>query len=82
LTIDGSSFAINGTPFTSGEIKSILGGTYNFEPYRTLTGTLANGNTINNQFRIGDDASIVLVPEPTTLLSLSLGLCLIRRFRR
>jgi hypothetical protein len=66
LTVDGSDFAIDGTLFGFGEINSILGGAYESEPFRRLTGTLANGDIINNQFRIGETAKIVLVPEPTT----------------
>jgi len=47
-----------------------------------LTGTLANGDTINNYFYINDNASIILVPEPATLLLLGLGgLALRRKYR-
>jgi hypothetical protein len=73
LTIYGSNFAIDGIPFVSGEITSILGGSYSSEPFRRLTGTLANGDIINNQFQIGDYASITLIPEPASLLLLVLG---------
>jgi len=65
LYLDGNNFAIDGAPFTSGEITSVLGGSYENESYRRLTGTLANGTIINNQFRIGNTAKIVLVPKPT-----------------
>jgi hypothetical protein len=34
----------------------------------TLTGTLLNGNPINNSFTIGPQAAIVLIPEPAMLL--------------
>jgi hypothetical protein len=81
LYLDGTNFAIDGTPFSSGEITSILGGDYGNEPYRTLTGTLANGDIINNQFQIGDYASITLVPEPATLLLLGLGAVMARSKR-
>jgi hypothetical protein len=73
LTIYGSNFAIDGIPFVFGEISSIFGGFYGDEPYRRLTGTLANGDIINNQFRIGDTASIVLIPEPASILLLFFG---------
>ena len=81
LTIHGSDFAIDGSPVGLGEITSILGGSYWYEPYRRLTGTVANGDIINNQFRIGNDASIVLVPEPATLLLLTLGVLTLRKKR-
>jgi hypothetical protein len=66
LAIYGSNFAIDGTPFGFGEITSIFGGDYSNDPFRRLTGTLANGDIINNQFLIGYDAKIVLSP-PFTL---------------
>jgi hypothetical protein len=68
LTIHGSNFAIDGIPIGFGTIISTLGGAYESEPYRRLTGSLANGNIINNQFRIGNTAEMVLISEPTWLL--------------
>ena len=65
LALDGTNFAIDGTPFNFGEITSILGGAYSNEPYRRLTGTLANGDILNNPFQIGNTAKIVLIPAPT-----------------
>ena len=79
LTIYGSNFAIDGSSVGFGVITSMLGGDYGNEPYRRLTGTLANGDIINNQFQIGNDAKIVLVPEPTMLLLLGLGAVMLRR---
>jgi hypothetical protein len=79
LTLEGSNFAIDGTPIGLGEIKSVLGGDYSNEPYRTLTGTLANGDILNKRFQIGNDATIVLVPEPATLALLGLGGMLLRK---
>jgi hypothetical protein len=81
LTIHGSDFAIDGTPFGFGEITSILGSDCGDEPSRRLTGTLANGDIINSQFQIGNSASIVLVPEPATLLLLGLGAVIMKRKR-
>ncbi|MBA7673824.1 hypothetical protein ES703_82029 [subsurface metagenome] len=68
LTIDGSGFAVDGIPFGYGELTSIFGGWYTKEPYRYLTGTLASGEPIDNGFRIGNDAKIVLIPAPGALL--------------
>jgi hypothetical protein len=59
ITIDGSGFNY---PF--GVIADSSG---------TLTGTLINGKPINNDFMIYDGASIVLVPEPATVLLLGFG---------
>ena len=75
----GSSvITIHGTDFNYpyGEIPDVSG---------VLTGTLANGDLIDGlPFHIYDDASIVLVPEPSTLVLLSLAFvalsgCLRRR---
>jgi hypothetical protein len=46
-----------------------------------LTGTLANGEPINNRFYVYDDAKIILapVPEPASLLLLGLGGLLIKK---
>jgi len=79
LIINGSNFAIDGSPIGFTEITGLLGGFYQDEPYRVLTGTLANGDIINNQFQIGNTASIVLVPEPATLLLLGFGAFMISK---
>ncbi|MCJ7730067.1 MAG: PKD domain-containing protein [Sedimentisphaerales bacterium] len=67
VTIYGYNFAIDGTPFGFGEITSILGGDWGDEPFRHLSGTLLSGDLLNNDFRIGYNAKIILVPEPNTL---------------
>jgi hypothetical protein len=38
----------------------------------TLTGVLASGESINISFRIEGDASIVLVPEPSPMVLLTM----------
>ncbi|MGA1979347.1 MAG: PEP-CTERM sorting domain-containing protein [Sedimentisphaerales bacterium] len=81
LTIYGSDFAVNSQPVGYGELTSLLGGWYNMEPCRRLTGMLASGHQIDNDFYIGENAKIVLVPEPATLLLLGLGAVMIRRKR-
>jgi hypothetical protein len=79
-TIVGSNFAIDGTPVGYGEVSSILGSGWMAEPYRRITGTLANGDMLNAQFKIGYyTASIVLIPEPATLSLLAIGGLLLRR---
>jgi hypothetical protein len=67
ITIIGSNFAIDG---------SLVGfGQYFASDYVSgrLTGKLANGDIINNNFSIGDSASFVFVPEPSTLILLGIG---------
>jgi len=73
FAIDGTNFAIDGTPFGYGEITSIFGGSYSNDPFRRLTGTLANGDIINNQFRIGETAKMVLIPEPASAAIMTLA---------
>ena len=73
LTFHGSDFAVDGTLVGYTELTSIFGGSIVDEPHKQLTGTLLSGDPINNQFRIGNNGKIVLVPEPATLLLLGLG---------
>jgi hypothetical protein len=81
LIINGFGFAIDGNPVGDVTITSIYGGLFLDEPFRRLTGTLANGDTINNQFQIGHESTIVLVPEPATLLLFGFGAVMLRRKR-
>ncbi len=78
ITFDGSDFAINGISVGYGEFDT---GGMDWV-HGTLTGTLANGDPLNNGFYIYGDSSIVLVPEPATLSFLALGgLALLRKRR-
>ena len=82
IQIFGSDFAVDGQPFGYGEITSILGGYWWDEPIRYLTGTLISGELIDCDFRIGDDARIVLVPEPASALLMTLGTIIITLRRK
>ena len=63
ITFEGLHFAINGTPVGYGEYNT-GGSDY---VHGTLTGTLANGDMLDNEFSIRGDSRIVLVevPAPT-----------------
>ena len=75
ITFKGTNFAING--------HSVNYGTFDTEGqdyvHGTITGTLANGDLLNNEFYINGSSSIVLIPEPATLLLLGLGAVVVRK---
>ncbi len=81
ITFEGTSFAINGQPVTYGDFASDYATAGSGYLYGTLTGTLTNGDTLNNVFNIYDDSDITFVPEPSTLLLLGLGAVMLRRKR-
>ena len=82
LTMDGSDFAVDGTPVGYIELATILGGWFLDEPHRRLTGTLLNGDSLDSDFQIGHSAKIILVPEPATILLLGFGGLALVRGRR
>jgi len=82
IQIFGSDFAVDGQSVDYGELTSILGGYCGDEPWRRLTGTLASGEPINNDFRIGHYGSIVLIPEPATIVLLGLGALALSKRRK
>jgi len=85
LTIYGSGFAIDGQTVDYGEVTSIFGSAnYYNEPRRHLTGILASGELIDNDFYIGDDAKIVLapIPAPGALVLGSIGVGFVTWLRR
>lgn len=74
LTLKGSNFAINGSPAAYGK--------YTAADYTNLrlTGTLENGDLLDNNISIYDNANIILaIPEPATLLLFGLGGLVLRR---
>ena len=66
IRIFGSDFEVDGQPFGYGELTSILGSIPLLEPTRRLTGTLLSGELIDNDFYIGHNAKIILIPEPAS----------------
>jgi len=70
ITIYGSDFAVDESSVSYGPINISSG---------VLTGILAGGETINSDFYIYESATIMLVPEPGTVLLLGLGVVMLRR---
>jgi hypothetical protein len=81
VTIFGSDFAVDGIPIGYGPITE---GTINELGMLTgtLTGTLVNGDFLNNDFDIDPDATIYLIPEPASIMFLGLGALWLRRRSR
>lgn len=67
------TIAGNGFNYSYGTLSNMPG---------VLTGTLLNGDPINNSFYIHDYATMTLVPEPSTILLLGLGGIFLRRRRK
>jgi len=83
----GSDFKINGASIGYGVFASDYA-IYGTDPYGNpcltgiLTGTLANGDTLNNTFYIFDNADITFTPEPSTLFLLGLGAVILRKRKK
>lgn len=79
--IYGNDFAIDGLAVPYGEYFSITGGSLEYEPTRQLTGTLVSGDIFDASFKIGDTATVVLIPEPFSVVLLGCGALLFLRRR-
>ncbi|MHC4457922.1 MAG: PEP-CTERM sorting domain-containing protein [Planctomycetota bacterium] len=87
LNISGG--LIGGEIWLDGHITATIAGTgFNYDygeitrPWIILTGTLANGDPINNWIELDGKSKLILVtPEPSTILLLGLGVVLLRRKR-
>lgn len=75
LAADNSQFTISGTNFNYdyGVLKSQTG---------RLIGTLSNGDPMDIHFGVYGNATIVLIPEPATVLLFAIGAALLRGRRR
>jgi hypothetical protein len=81
IIIEGSNFTYNDSPvgfepFTSSNFNS-----NSHDQWNILRGTYANGDAFAANILVWDSASIVLVPEPATLLLFGLGAVVLRRKR-
>lgn len=76
LTLVGSNFEINGI--------HVANGRYYMDDYSSghLKGMLQNGDLLDNDFQIWDGASIILIPEPTTVSLFALAGLLLRKRKR
>jgi hypothetical protein len=73
VTLHGTDFQINSEP--------VFYGIYSNADYNSgiLSGTLLSGDTFTTDFAIFDESRIILIPEPSTLLLLSLGVLMLRK---
>ncbi len=73
MFIYGTDFTIDGLSVGYGPISAMSG---------TLSGILYSGEALNVSFDIIENASIMLIPEPATVLLLGIGAVLLRGIRR
>lgn len=74
LIIDGMDFKIDGRSVANGDYN------FNYSEWHNITGTLSNGDVLNNDFYPWEStATISLIPEPCSLVLLGLGGLALRR---
>jgi len=81
VTIYGRDFMVDGNPVEYGEFHSQLGGSLFKEPTRHVSGILSSGEELDTDFWVGQNGTILLIPEPATLLLLGLGAVMLRKRR-
>ena len=79
ITLHGYEFYDDSQQIGYGKITSIFGGDWGNEPERHIAVRLENGEFYGASFYLGHNSSIVLVPEPATLLLLGLGAVVLRK---
>lgn len=93
LYLNGTGFKVNGTPLVNGDNLKDFGtlATDMYIEYYTgiITGTLADGSVLNNEFRIyknnhmyhQETGDLIIIPEPCSLLLLGFGGFALRRHK-
>ncbi len=76
IILEGTDFAINGMPV---EYDDFAG---DYTMFGTITGTLKNGDILNNTFQLYHEGDITFIPEPATIALLAFGVLALRKKRR
>lgn len=84
INLNGTNFYVNGNLMQYGQsakLYGIPGINSNGAEYLggTITGTLSNGDSLNVPFRIYENSDITFVPEPATIMLLSIGMLFLRK---
>lgn len=83
--LEGSNFRVNGTSLVNGDKLSNFVDFFDNRYHGIITGTLADGSTLNNYFSIWNTGGhagtgdIIIIPEPCSLVLLGLGGLVLRR---
>jgi len=76
----GTDFSVDGKSVSYGDsLKDYVEFNGTFYGGTTITGKLMDGNTISGKFYIYNNADMVVIPEPCTLMLLCLGGLIIRK---